>query len=165
MIGRRDFILIRWYFEMLRPLLQIKKLHPAAQIPAYMSALAAGMDIHALPALPITLRPGERCLVPTGLAMAIPAGYEIQLRPRSGLAINQGVSLLNSPGTIDADYRGEIKIILINHGQEDFVIEPGERIAQLILAPVCQAEITVVTELSDTLRGAGGFGHTGREKT
>lgn len=147
---------------MLRPQLQIKKLHPAAQIPVYMSELAAGMDMHALPDSPVILRPGERCLVPTGLAMAIPVGYEVQLRPRSGLAIKHGISLLNSPGTIDADYRGEIKIILINHGQEDFIIEAGERIAQLIVAPVCQAELSVVEELSVTQRGTGGFGHTGR---
>ncbi len=146
---------------MLRPQLQIKKLHPAAQIPAYMTEQAAGMDIHALPESPIVLRPGNRCLVPTGLAMAIPAGYEIQVRPRSGLAINHGISLVNSPGTIDADYRGEIKIILINHGLDDFIIRPGERIAQLIVAPVCQAELCEVAELSDTLRGDGGFGHTG----
>jgi dUTP pyrophosphatase len=146
---------------MLRPQLQIKKLHPAAQIPAYMSELAAGMDIHALPESPIILHPGERCLVPTGLAVAIPVGYEIQVRPRSGLAIKHGISLVNTPGTIDADYRGEIMIILINHGEKIFVIEPGERIAQLIVAPVCQVELCEVAELSDTLRGAGGFGHTG----
>ncbi|HEY5673245.1 MAG TPA: dUTP diphosphatase [Malonomonas sp.] len=151
---------------MLRPQLLIKKLHPSAIIPAYMSELAAGMDVHALPATAITLRPGDRCLVPTGLAMAIPAGYEIQVRPRSGLAINHGISLVNSPGTIDADYRGEIKIILINHGADNFIIEPGERIAQLIVSPVCQAELSEVSELSETLRGVGGFGHTGNgEKT
>ena len=145
-----------------RPQLQIKKTNPAAKIPEYMSELAAGMDIHALPEAPVTLRPGERCLLPTGLAMAIPAGYEVQVRPRSGLAIKHGISLVNTPGTIDADYRGEIKIILINHGTEDFVIEPGERIAQLVVAPVCQAQLCEVTELSETERGSGGFGHTGR---
>ncbi len=147
-----------------QPQVQIKKLHPAAQIPRYMSALAAGLDIHALLESPVTLLPGERCLLPTGLAMAIPAGYEVQVRPRSGLAIKHGITLVNTPGTIDADYRGEIKIILINHGSETFIVESGERIAQLIVAPVCQAQFCEVAELSTTERGAGGFGHTGRGK-
>ena len=144
-----------------RPQLQIKKLHPDALIPKYMSELAAGMDIHALPEGPVTLLPGERCLIPTGLAMAIPAGYEVQVRPRSGLAAKYGITLVNTPGTIDADYRGEIKVILINHGEQVFVINPGERIAQLIVAPVCQAVLCEVAELSETVRGVGGFGHTG----
>jgi len=146
---------------MQKPVVEFKKLHPKAQIPRYMTELAAGLDIQALPQQPLELKPGERCLVPTGLAVAIPAGYEIQVRPRSGLAIKHGIALVNSPGTIDADYRGEIGIILINLGQESFTISPGDRIAQLVVAPVCQAELVEVTELSETVRGAGGFGHTG----
>ena len=143
------------------PQLQIKKLHPQAQVPRYMSELAAGMDVQALLEEPVTLQPGERTLLPTGLAMAIPVGYEIQVRPRSGLAIKHGIALVNAPGTIDADYRGEIKVILINHGQEEFRIAAGDRIAQLVLAPVCQAELLQVDELPETDRGTGGFGHTG----
>lgn len=145
-----------------QPKLQIKKLHPAARIPVYMSELAAGMDIHALLEAAVNLQPGERCLIPTGLAFAIPAGYEVQVRPRSGLAIKHGISLVNSPGTIDADYRGEIKVILINHGKSVFAVQPGERIAQLVVAPVCQVDLIEVIELSETVRGAGGFGHTGQ---
>ena len=144
------------------PEILIRKLHPDARIPQYMSELAAGLDIHALVDTPQTLRPGERCLVSTGLAMSIPPGYEVQVRPRSGLAIKHGISLVNSPGTIDADYRGEIRIILINHGRDDFLIEAADRIAQLVVAPVCQARLRVVAELSGTERGVGGFGHTGR---
>jgi len=145
------------------PIVEFKKLQPDAQVPCYMTALAAGLDIQALPEDTIILAPGERCLVPTGLAVAIPAGYEMQVRPRSGLAIKNGIALVNSPGTIDADYRGEIGIILINHGQENFSIHRGDRIAQLVIAPVCQAELVEVTELSETERGAGGFGHTGHK--
>ena len=147
---------------MQKPQIQIKKLHPDAQIPAYMTNLAAGLDICALPEKSLTLEPSQRCLVPTGLAFAIPPGYEIQVRPRSGLAIKHGISLVNSPGTIDADYRGEVCIILINHGQDAFTINPGERIAQLVVAPVCQACLVEVSDLSETARGAGGFGHTGK---
>lgn len=141
--------------------IEFKKLNPKAQIPRYMTELAAGLDIHALPEENIVLQPGERCLVPTGLAVAIPPGYEIQVRPRSGLAIKHGIALVNSPGTIDADYRGEIGIILINHGQEVFSINSGDRIAQLVVAPVCQAQLVEVEQLSGTDRGVGGFGHTG----
>jgi len=148
-----------------QPLLQIKKLHPSAIVPKYMTELAAGMDICALLDEEIVLKPGERSLVPTGLAFAIPAGYEIQVRPRSGLAIKHGIALVNSPGTIDADYRGEVKIIMTNLGQKDFTICSGERIAQLIVAPVCQAELVEVAELDETERGAGGFGHTGQGHT
>lgn len=147
---------------MQKPQVEIKKLHPDARIPEYMTELAAGMDICALPEEVLTLEPGQRCLVPTGLAFAIPPGYEIQVRPRSGLALKHGIALVNSPGTIDADYRGEVGIILINHGPESFTINPGDRIAQLIVAPVCQAALIEVTELSETKRGAGGFGHTGK---
>jgi dUTP pyrophosphatase len=126
-----------------------------------MTDLAAGVDLHALLTVAVTLAPGERVLVPTGLALAIPPGFEGQVRPRSGLALKKGVSLVNSPGTIDADYRGEIGIIIINHGQETVTIAPGERIAQLIIAPVVRAEFVEVDELAATRRNAGGFGHTG----
>jgi len=146
---------------MQQPTLEFKKLDPEAQVPCYMTELAAGMDIQALPQKPLTLEPGERCLVPTGLAVAIPPGYEVQVRPRSGLAIKHGIALVNAPGTIDADYRGEIGIILINHGREEFTVNRGDRIAQLVVAPVCQAELLEVVELTATERGAGGFGHTG----
>jgi len=146
---------------MQKPKIEFKKLRPQAQVPQYMTELAAGLDIQALPESTIKLAPGERSLVPTGLAVAIPPGFEIQVRPRSGLAVKHGIALVNSPGTIDADYRGEIGIILINHGHELFTINPGDRIAQLIVAPVCQAELLEVEHLSETDRGAGGFGHTG----
>ncbi|WP_020675944.1 dUTP diphosphatase [Geopsychrobacter electrodiphilus] len=143
------------------PILQFKKINSAAILPAYMTELAAGMDICALPTETINLLPGARCLVPTGLAVAIEPGYEIQVRPRSGLALRHGITLVNSPGTIDADYRGEIGVIVINHGDAPFDISPGDRIAQLVVAPVVQSRITEVVELSQTVRGAGGFGHTG----
>ncbi len=133
-------------------------------LPAYETALSAGMDVRAaVPEdAPVTLQPGERHLTPTGLAIALPAGYEAQMRPRSGLALKHGVTCLNSPGTIDADYRGELKVILINHGQEPFVIKRGERIAQIVIAPVTQAVWARVDALSETARGTGGFGSTGR---
>lgn len=147
---------------MQKPQLQVKKLHPDAKLPEYMTELAAGMDICALLENELVLEPGQRFLVPTGLAFAIPPGFEMQVRPRSGLAIKHGIALVNSPGTIDADYRGEVCVILINHGQESFSINPGDRIAQLIVAPVCQADLIEVSELSETDRGEGGFGHTGK---
>lgn len=140
---------------------QIRRLLPTAILPRYMSDLAAGVDLHAALAHEITLLPGERTLIPTGLALGIPAGFEGQVRPRSGLALNKGLALVNSPGTIDADYRGEVGIIIINHGQEVVTITPGERIAQLIIAPVIRAEFIEVHELSATQRNIGGFGHTG----
>ena len=133
---------------------QVRRLSPAAILPRYMTELAAGVDLHAALAAEVTLAPGERTLVPTGLALAIPAGFEGQVRPRSGLALNKGVSLVNSPGTIDADYRGEVGIIIINHGQEAVTIAPGERIAQLIIAPVVRAEFIEVDELDATRRNA-----------
>ncbi len=145
---------------MSNPVVQIKKLSAAARTPKYMTLLAAGMDIVADLSAPVLLLPGERCLIPTGIAMAIPVGYEVQVRPRSGLAIKHGVTLVNSPGTIDADYRGEIKIVVINHGSETFQINAGDRIAQLIVAPVVQAALVEVTDLDQTDRGSGGFGHT-----
>lgn len=133
-------------------------------LPAYETMDAAGMDLRAAveDGAPVTLAVGARAMIPTGLTIALPAGHEAQVRPRSGLAAKHGVTCLNSPGTIDADYRGEVKVILINLGQEPFVIKRGERIAQMIIAPVTRAELKVVDKLDDTSRGAGGFGSTGR---
>lgn len=133
-------------------------------LPAYQTAEAAGLDLMAAvpDSEPLTLAPGQYALVPTGLAIALPPGFEAQVRPRSGLAAKHGVTVLNSPGTIDADYRGEIKVILINHGAAAFVIKRGERIAQMVIAPVVQAALVPVAALSETDRGAGGFGSTGR---
>lgn len=130
-------------------------------LPAYATAQAAGMDIVAAIDAPITMQPGERALIPTGLSIALPAGFECQIRPRSGLAAKNGVTVLNSPGTVDADYRGEIKAILINLGQEPFVIERGMRIAQMIIARYTQASWSIVADLDETDRGTGGFGSTG----
>lgn len=141
--------------------INIKRLRPGAKVPRYMTEHAAGFDLHADLDEPLRLQPGQRCLVPTGLAMAIPPGFEGQVRPRSGLALKKGLSLVNSPGTIDADYRGEVGIILINHGSEEVVIDSGERIAQLVIATVCRAEFTLCEDLEETTRNAGGFGHTG----
>ncbi len=132
------------------------------ELPSYATALASGMDVRACLSEPVTLKPGERTLIPTGLSVEIPRGYEIQVRPRSGLAIKKGLSLVNTPGTIDADYRGEIKVIVINLGQEPIVIEDQERIAQLVVAPVVLAEIEEVDGLDETERGEGGFGSTGQ---
>ncbi len=132
-------------------------------LPKFETALAAGADLRA--ALPeteqIVLAPGARALVPTGFAMALPAGYEAQIRPRSGLAYKHGITCLNTPGTIDADYRGEVKVLLINHGTDAFTITRGERIAQMIIAPITQPDFVLVESLDDTARGAGGFGSTG----
>lgn len=132
-------------------------------LPAYETPQSAGMDLRAAVAEdePVTIPPGEWRLVPVGIAIALPAGYEAQVRPRSGLAAKKGISCVNTPGTIDADYRGEIRVNLINHGKEDFVVNRGERIAQMIIAPVTHAVWTVESELDDTERGAGGFGSTG----
>lgn len=131
------------------------------QLPRKMSELAAGFDLHAAVTEPETLHPGERKLIPTGFAMAMPAELEAQIRPRSGLAFKHGVTCLNSPGTIDADYRGEVKVLLVNLGQQPFAIERGERIAQMLFQLVPEVEISETEELPDTVRGAGGFGHTG----
>jgi dUTP pyrophosphatase len=133
-------------------------------LPAYQSAHAAGLDLlAAVPQdTPLVLAPGRHAMVPTGLAIALPQGFEAQVRPRSGLAAKHGVTVLNSPGTIDADYRGEIQVILINHGAEPFAIRRGERIAQMVIAPVVQAELNPVGSLPETGRGSGGFGSTGR---
>lgn len=148
------------------PTIPVKRL-PHAEglpLPAYESDGAAGMDLRAAVAedAPVTLRPGARDMVPTGLAFAVPPGFEAQVRPRSGLAAKAGVTCLNTPGTIDSDYRGEVKVILINLGEEDFVIRRGERIAQLIIAPVTRAEWLETTDLDETARGSGGFGSTGK---
>ncbi|MGE3141961.1 MAG: dUTP diphosphatase [Hyphomonadaceae bacterium] len=133
-------------------------------LPAYETALSAGMDLRAaVPQdAPLILAPGARALTPTGLAIAVPAGFEAQVRPRSGLALKHGITCLNTPGTIDADYRGEVKVLLINLGQEPFAVRRGERIAQLVIAAVTQAEWRAVAALSATARGAGGFGSTGK---
>ncbi|MGA2055225.1 MAG: dUTP diphosphatase [Bradyrhizobium sp.] len=133
-------------------------------LPAYQSALAAGLDLLAAVAedAPVVLAPGKYALVPTGLSIALPPGYEAQVRPRSGLAAKHGVTVLNAPGTVDADYRGEIGVPLINHGDVPFTVRRGERIAQMVIAPVVQAELVQVTTLSPTERGSGGFGSTGR---
>lgn len=137
-----------------------KSKHP---LPAYATELSAGMDIRANLSASVTLKPLERCLISTGLYIALPKGYEAQIRPRSGLAIKKGITVLNSPGTIDADYRGEICIILVNLSAELFVIEDGERIAQMVIARHEQAEWTEVQILDETERGSGGFGHTGKD--
>jgi len=143
------------------PLLRYRKLRPAALAPRYMSAGAAGMDLASAAEGPVVLEPGARLGVPTGLALEIPAGFEGQVRPRSGLALRVGVTIVNAPGTIDSDYRGELVVLLVNLGREPHVINPGDRIAQLVIAPVTQVEVAEVQELSTTVRGSGGFGHTG----
>lgn len=137
--------------------------HFKGELPAYQSAGASGFDVRACLEQPMVLKPGERTLVPTGLSFEIPEGFEIQARPRSGWALKQGMTLLNTPGTIDADYRGEVKVILINLGQEPVQIADQERIAQFVICPILQVSLDEVTELSDTVRGAGGFGSTGRK--
>jgi dUTP pyrophosphatase len=141
----------------------VKIIHRSAnELPSYATADAAGMDLRAHLETAMTLQPLERALVPTGLFMELPAGYEAQLRPRSGLAIKQGLTLLNTPGTIDADYRGEIKVIIINLSNEPQTIAPGERIAQMVIAPVTRVTLAPVEILTTTDRGHGGFGHTGK---
>lgn len=146
----------------MKPRLVVKRVGSVeVPLPAYQSAHAAGLDLCA--ALPgrVTLEPGARRLVPTGLALAIPHGYEGQVRPRSGLALRAGISIVNSPGTIDSDFRGEVGIVLINHGAEPFVVEPLSRIAQLVILPIAHVEVELADELDDTERGAGGYGSTG----
>jgi dUTP pyrophosphatase len=144
------------------PRVLIKKLRPDAVVPRYMTEHAAGLDLCAAIDAPVALAPGDRAAIDTGLALELPAGYEGQVRPRSGLALHQGVTIVNAPGTIDADYRGPVKVIVINHGREPVRIAPGDRIAQLVIAPVVRAQLEVVDELSSTTRGDGGFGSTGR---
>lgn len=143
---------------LLRLLPHAKGLEP----PAYRSELAAGLDLPAAVEQPLLVEPGGRALVPTGIEIALPFGYEAQVRPRSGLALEHGVTVLNSPGTIDADYRGEIRVLLINLGKLLFTVNRGDRIAQLVIAPCCRAELVPASELPPTPRGSGGFGHTGR---
>ena len=142
---------------------QIKRLAHFGDLalPHFETALAAGADLRAALEADMTLAPGARALVPTGFAMALPAGYEAQIRPRSGLAYKHGITCLNTPGTIDADYRGEVKVLLINHGREPFTITRGERIAQMVIAPITQPAFVSVETLDDTVRGEGGFGSTG----
>ena|SRR6266581_185291 len=141
----------------------IKRLRSGSphSLPAYMTPHAAGMDLSADLEQDLELMPGARALVPTGIAIALPVGYEAQIRPRSGLAIKHGITLVNSPGTIDADYRGEICVIMINHGSEPFTVRSGDRVAQMVVARFVRAEWQEVTELDETARGDGGFGHTG----
>ncbi|WP_283214761.1 dUTP diphosphatase [Paenibacillus sp. HWE-109] len=143
---------------------QIKRLagHEDIKLPQKMSELASGFDLHAAVSEPIILSPGQRELIPTGFALSMPPELEAQIRPRSGLAYKHGITSLNSPGTIDADYRGEVKVLLINHGQEPFTIQRNERIAQMVFQLVPQINLVEVTELTETDRGSGGFGHTGR---
>jgi len=138
-----------------------QRLSPLATIPHYQTEHAAGMDLHAALSASVEVQPGDIELIPCGFAMAIPPGYEAQVRPRSGLATKHGVSMPNAPGTIDSDYRGEVKIPLINLGRDSFTIEPGMRIAQMVIAPVMRAIIEEVDSLEETARGAGGFGSTG----
>ncbi|WP_313613520.1 dUTP diphosphatase [Agrobacterium sp.] len=148
----------------LPPLKLVRLAHGAGlELPSYETSGAAGMDLRAAvdADAPVTLKAGARMLVPTGFIFEVPAGFEAQIRPRSGLAIKNGITCLNSPGTVDSDYRGEVKVILANLGQEDFVIERGMRIAQMVIAPVTQVVVSEVTETSETSRGTGGFGSTG----
>ena len=140
----------------------IKKLDPEVELPAYKTEGASGMDLMALLTEPINLKPNSSCLVPTGLAVAFSSDFEIQIRPRSGLAAKNSISVLNTPGTIDSDYRGEIKVILFNHGKNDFLINNKDRIAQMILTPVIKMDLEETDDLPETIRGEGGFGSTGK---
>tara|TARA_B100000900_G_scaffold246297_1_gene209498 strand:+ start:438 stop:875 length:438 start_codon:yes stop_codon:yes gene_type:complete len=140
----------------------IKKLNSAVELPAYKTDGASGMDLMALIKEPINLKPNSSCIVPTGLAVAFSSNFEIQIRPRSGLAAKNSISVLNTPGTIDSDYRGEIKIILFNHGKSDFLIKNKDRVAQMILTPIIKMELQEANELPETVRGEGGFGSTGK---
>ncbi|HLK93850.1 MAG TPA: dUTP diphosphatase [Polyangia bacterium] len=143
------------------PRVRFMKLRPGALAPRYMSSGAAGLDLASAADGPIELAPGGRAAVPTGLAFEIPPGFEGQVRPRSGLARKFGIGLPNSPGTIDSDYRGEVMVLMVNLGAEPYVVQPGDRVAQLVIAPVVVAELEEATELGGTVRGEGGFGHTG----
>lgn len=143
------------------PQLQIKRLRSSATLPAYQSEHAAGLDLAADLDAPVTLQPGDIALIPCGFAMSLPPGFEAQVRPRSGLATKHGISMPNAPGTIDADYRGEVKVPLINLGRAPFVVEHGMRVAQMVIARVEHAQVVSVDELTETSRGAGGFGSTG----
>ena len=140
----------------------IKKLDPTVELPTYKTDGASGMDLMALLNEPVNLKPNSSCLIPTGLAVAFSTDFEIQIRPRSGLAAKKSISVLNTPGTIDSDYRGEIKVILFNHGKKDFLINNKDRIAQMILTPVIKINLEETDDLPDTIRGQGGFGSTGK---
>ena len=140
----------------------IKKLKPSVQLPSYKTNGASGMDLMAFTNKPIELKPGKSCLVPTGLSVAFSKEYEIQIRPRSGLAAKNNITVLNTPGTIDSDYRGELKIILFNHGNENFIINNNDRIAQMVLTPIIKMELEETKDLPETIRGEGGFGSTGK---
>lgn len=142
--------------------LRVKRLDPRATLPAYQSERAAGLDLSACLAEPVTIDPGRIVLIRTGIAIAVPPGYEAQVRPRSGLASKHGISMPNAPGTIDADYRGEVLVPVINHGREPFTVTHGMRIAQMVIAPVAHARVAEVDSLDETRRGAGGFGSTGQ---
>lgn len=148
--------------SMVRVALQVQPEGEGLELPAYATAGAAGMDLRAAVRAEVTLAPGARALISCGFRIALPEGYEAQVRPRSGLALRHGVTVANAPGTIDSDYRGTVAVILVNLGDEPFVVRRGERIAQLVVAPVTRVELTVVDELPASARGAGGFGHTGR---
>ena len=140
----------------------VKKLNPKAELPKYKTEGSSGMDLMALIENPITIKPQNSALIPTGLSIAIPEDTEVQIRPRSGLAAKSSISVLNTPGTIDSDYRGEIKIILFNHGKEEFTVNNNDRIAQMVLCPVLKADLEIVEDLPNTIRGKGGFGSTGK---
>ncbi len=140
----------------------IKKLNPSVQLPSYKTNGASGMDLMAFIEKPINLKPGKSCLVPTGLSVAFPQEYEIQIRPRSGLAAKNNISVLNTPGTIDSDYRGEIKIILFNHSDENFIINNNDRVAQMVLTPIVKMDLEETNELPESIRDQGGFGSTGK---
>ena len=140
----------------------VKRLSELAVVPRYMTGGAAGMDLTAAPPRPVVLEPGQRALIPTGISVELPPGHEGQVRPRSGLAVKHGLSLLNAPGTIDEDYRGEVRVLLVNLGQQPFTVEAGMRVAQLVVAPVCRVQVVQADELGDTDRGDRGFGHTGQ---
>lgn len=141
-----------------------RRLSPLAHLPSYATTHAAGMDLHAAVERPVKLKPGEIRLIPTGIALEIPRGFEGQVRPRSGLALKHGISIVNAPGTIDADYRGEVGVILINLARKTFTINPGDRIAQLVIGPVIRARLRETAALANTRRGSGGFGHTGTKR-
>ena len=140
----------------------IKRLSAEVELPSYKTSGASGMDLMALITSSMTIKPKTSCLIPTGLSMAFPEDYEVQIRPRSGLAAKNNISVLNTPGTIDSDYRGEIKVIIYNHGNEDFVVNNKDRIAQMVLTPVIKMELQEANELPKTIRGKGGFGSTGK---
>jgi len=140
----------------------IKKLNPSVQLPSYKTKGASGMDLMACVKKPINLEPGKSCLVPTGLSVAFSEEYEIQIRPRSGLAAKNKISVLNTPGTIDSDYRGELKVILFNNGNENFLISNNDRVAQMVLTPIIKMELEETNELPESIRGKGGFGSTGK---